>query len=609
MSIQLYEHQKKGVEIWMSNPRGYFYEWGMGSGKTMLSLASLTQLRQRGDTLKTLVVAPSAVIYSAWMNDAKHFPDLKCHVAWHSEASKRRKLMNEPCDVLVTTPDCFRLEWQALLETGGVGRMVFDEAGKLRNPSSNISKAAYAFSQRIRGGFYALSGNPAPNGAWEYWAIVRCICPELFGHSFRNFQTKYFAAERQQIGWKATPPIMDIMRMMNHPRCDGRGPLKWLETVIIIDGASAMFGGKSDDEPTTALFRMAESNVGVAKLPEGSERWIEFHSAGRWRLNAKAMRLLHLFKPGITQPADGYDTGRMRSCLEWLGRQAGSFANREIMFDKFEVDKEWKPIELWQPEFREKLATVCWPLKLEDCIDLPGEQDSIRDVELSSTEWEAYESLRKSFFCEIGSTAGMERIRFKADSITMKLRQAASGFVYVDEDDGGKSVNVFGRAIVDDLLLLLEEIGNAEQMVVWSSFRANADRISGALKEAGISHATPHGTPKQRGEQIEKFQRGETRVIVADPKSLGHGVNLWAAAHDYFFDLNWFPDDHKQARARTYRNGQTRKVIHHYAIPRGTVVERIYRVLNEKSSIEEEFKLMLSEERSMAEKGKVGVEW
>ncbi|MFR7441904.1 MAG: helicase-related protein [Lachnospiraceae bacterium] len=85
------------------------------------------------------------------------------------------------------------------------------------------------------------------------------------------------------------------------------------------------------------------------------------------------------------------------------------------------------------------------------------------------------------------------------------------------------------------------------------------------------------GTPvKRRTEIVEKFQ-GERYVpfIVLSVKAAGTGLNLTKANHVIHFDRWWNPAVENQATDRAFRIGQTKDVMVHKFVSKGTIEEKI----------------------------------
>ena len=61
---------------------------------------------------------------------------------------------------------------------------------------------------------------------------------------------------------------------------------------------------------------------------------------------------------------------------------------------------------------------------------------------------------------------------------------------------------------------------------------------------------------KVRQEQIDKFQRGESKLMIAGLRAGNVGINLNRARYVIFAELDWSPAIHRQAEDRLHRIGQ-----------------------------------------------------
>jgi SNF2 family DNA or RNA helicase len=131
-----------------------------------------------------------------------------------------------------------------------------------------------------------------------------------------------------------------------------------------------------------------------------------------------------------------------------------------------------------------------------------------------------------------------------------------------------------------------------EKMLVFSQFREMtaplADFLSGVFGRPGL---VLHGdTPvRQRRALVERFQQDETApFFVLSLKAGGSGLTLTAASHVVHFDRWWNPAVENQATDRAFRIGQKRNVLVHKFICRGTVEEKIDRLIESKRSLSDE---------------------
>jgi non-specific serine/threonine protein kinase len=112
-----------------------------------------------------------------------------------------------------------------------------------------------------------------------------------------------------------------------------------------------------------------------------------------------------------------------------------------------------------------------------------------------------------------------------------------------------------------------------------------ADFLASVFGRAGL---VLHGaTPvRERGALVRRFQEdAAVPFFVLSVKAGGTGLNLTAAAHVIHFDRWWNPAVEDQATDRAYRIGQRKNVLVHKLVCRGTVEERIDRLIEEKQSL------------------------
>ncbi|KAF0133292.1 MAG: DNA/RNA helicase [Candidatus Saganbacteria bacterium] len=94
---------------------------------------------------------------------------------------------------------------------------------------------------------------------------------------------------------------------------------------------------------------------------------------------------------------------------------------------------------------------------------------------------------------------------------------------------------------------------------------------------------------KQRKGIIEKFQAAQyLPFMVLSLKAGGVGLNLTAANHVIHFDRWWNPAVENQATDRAFRIGQKKNVIVHKFLTRGTIEEKIDKMLEDKAKLSAE---------------------
>lgn len=76
--------------------------------------------------------------------------------------------------------------------------------------------------------------------------------------------------------------------------------------------------------------------------------------------------------------------------------------------------------------------------------------------------------------------------------------------------------------------------------------------------------------------------------MVLSVKAAGVGLNLTRANYVVHFDRWWNPAVENQATDRVFRIGQTRNVIVHKFVCRGTVEEKIDRMISDKTALSDQ---------------------
>jgi non-specific serine/threonine protein kinase len=128
-----------------------------------------------------------------------------------------------------------------------------------------------------------------------------------------------------------------------------------------------------------------------------------------------------------------------------------------------------------------------------------------------------------------------------------------------------------------------------DKVLVFTQFREATEPLAAFLADVfGRPGLILHGTTPvaERGALVKRFQNDPAvPFFVLSLRAAGVGLNLTAASHVVHFDRWWNPAVEDQATDRAYRIGQHRNVLVHKLICRGTVEERIDRLIEDKQSL------------------------
>ncbi|WP_250291786.1 DEAD/DEAH box helicase, partial [Frankia sp. CiP1_Cm_nod1] len=145
------------------------------------------------------------------------------------------------------------------------------------------------------------------------------------------------------------------------------------------------------------------------------------------------------------------------------------------------------------------------------------------------------------------------------------------------------------RTLID---LLRRRLASDEKVVVFTAFRPTLETARAALVEAGIAAAVYHGSLARADKErvIGRF-RDEVPVLLTT-ESAGEGRNMQFCHVMVNLDLPWNPMRIEQRLGRLHRVGQTHDVVLTNLVGRGTIEERILRVLETKINL---FELVVGE--------------
>jgi SNF2 family DNA or RNA helicase len=211
-----------------------------------------------------------------------------------------------------------------------------------------------------------------------------------------------------------------------------------------------------------------------------------------------------------------------------------------------------------------------------DCLDLPGKVFLNRVVPMYLRQKTIYNNLVRT--CRTMVDDGTITAASALTQI-MKLRQVTSGFVL----DDLHAVRWCDSPKYKELDSVLDEL-SGRSVVVWVNFHAEIDAL---LKRYGdrcraIYGQVPTG---ERAEIISQFQAGQFQILVAHPRTAGHGITLTAASTAVYFSLSYSLEEYYQSMDRIHRIGQTSKCTYIHLLCEDTIDQRLLEVLQSKESV------------------------
>ncbi|MDX1983362.1 MAG: DEAD/DEAH box helicase [Bryobacteraceae bacterium] len=221
--------------------------------------------------------------------------------------------------------------------------------------------------------------------------------------------------------------------------------------------------------------------------------------------------------------------------------------------------------------------------------DLPDKTEMKAFCHLSRKQAALYEQAVRDLTERLKHAAGIER-KGLVLSFLMRFKQIcnhpsqwlADG--EWNEDDSGKWARL--REIAEVIA------ARQEKMLIFTQFREVTAPLAAFLASVfGSPGLVLHGETAvgKRKELVRRFQEEEAeKFFVLSLKAGGAGLNLTAASHVVHFDRWWNPAVENQATDRAFRIGQTRNVLVHKFVCRGTVEEKIDELIESKRRLSDD---------------------
>lgn len=251
-----------------------------------------------------------------------------------------------------------------------------------------------------------------------------------------------------------------------------------------------------------------------------------------------------------------------------LGYFIGQYRNTYFNPDKMNgpIVYSYKPLPNAENAIYEKISDITVSMKANEYLKMPELLTSNYVVELSNSEKNQYDEMKKSLVLEI--TDG-EITASNAASLSNKLCQLSNGAIYDDEQN---IVEIHDRKLeaLEDII----ESMNGKPLLIAYWYRHDLERIKSRFSVRKI----------KTSEDISDWNDGKIPVALIHPASAGHGLNLQNGGSTLvWFGLTWSLELYQQTNARLYRQGQKNTVVIQHIITKGTIDEQILKALQKKN--------------------------
>jgi SNF2 family DNA or RNA helicase len=235
----------------------------------------------------------------------------------------------------------------------------------------------------------------------------------------------------------------------------------------------------------------------------------------------------------------------------------------------------WVPQKGAAERIYEKLKPLVLRMSSEDYLQLPPLIMNTVEVDLPPRARHVYDEMEKLLITNIEDnvlTAANVAVS------TGKCRQIANGGIY---HEGGKKWSDIHEAKVEAVEEIIESLQGTPALVAYE-YVHDLERLRDRL-----GRDTPFiggGLPPSQFAKIEAaWNRGDLPVLLAQPQSVAHGLNLQGThAAVIWHSLTWNLEDYEQFIRRVWRQGQTQRVVVHHVVAVNTVDEAVMQAIKSK---------------------------
>lgn len=252
-----------------------------------------------------------------------------------------------------------------------------------------------------------------------------------------------------------------------------------------------------------------------------------------------------------------------------LGRAKGAFLQQYFICINRDFG-QWTPAPGALEQVMAKIKPATFVLEPGEYADtLPP--CHVVEVRTGLEDREPYERMKKDYVARFGDDRVIAQ---NAASVTTKLQQMASGFVY--DREGPNPVHWFSRHKFDRLEELLAENQRANTIVAYSYQEELAE----------LKRRFPQARTIDEPGVIADWNDGKVELLLVHPKSAGHGLNLQhGGCHMVFLSLPWSLELYEQTVGRLHRSGQRHDVWVYVMLADKTIDERIWAALHDKRAV------------------------
>jgi SNF2-related domain/Helicase conserved C-terminal domain len=198
-----------------------------------------------------------------------------------------------------------------------------------------------------------------------------------------------------------------------------------------------------------------------------------------------------------------------------------------------------------------KLLKPAIRFEMRECVDVPPCTEQMRDVQLSPEQAQHYRVLERDLVLDLEN--GKQITAAHEGVLRLKLLQISCGAIY-DSEHNVTRIDCSPRLAV--LREVIEEA--ARKVIIFAPLTSVLHLLYDNLVEYSRSIVNREATRSQKDEIFKLFQESrDPQIIIADPASMSHGLDLYAATTIVWYGATDRAELYLQANRRIDRPGQS----------------------------------------------------
>jgi SNF2 family DNA or RNA helicase len=345
--------------------------------------------------------------------------------------------------------------------------------------------------------------------------------------SRRTFEVLYGSAEKRQSILAKSKADFLICNF------DGVGVGAHTRKRFELDGFSKALGERSD-------IQLAIIDEASAYRDSRTKR----HRIGREVLGRRPYLWLLTGTPTPNAPTDAYGLAKLVN---------GAFGKSFTTFQQESMVKisqfKWAPRKDGYEKARQ-ILTPAIRFDIKDVWDGPEMTVQQRQVELTSEQKKHMADLKKDLMVVLKS--GKPITIDTEVAARTKFLQISAGAIY---DAAHKAHAIDAGPRIEELKAVINEAPG--KILIFSPFTSVVEMLYYKLAAWSREVVNGNTSPKDRSRIFSDFQsKDDPRLLIADPGTMAHGLDLWQARTVLWFGPTDKPELYAQANKRAHRPGQ-----------------------------------------------------